>query len=173
MVVAKKKYSQMEKRDVQGFLAATRTDSVTDATFIGAGADGKIKVREVSITFDRNLAVKSGYSAISATNISWDIPQQSELKATGHTEIAYEFSAQSSDRARREAHNWEFELLRHPQEDRDVLNVIHLIQVTILYAPKEWGVGGPIDAAELTPTKGVRWIHRKPECANNSAPATQ
>ena len=96
---------------------------------------------------------------------------QTVLKATGHSEIAYEFSGQSSDRARREAQKWEAEILRSPLEDRDVLNVIHLVRLTELYAPKEWGVGGEIDVAEITPTNGVHWIRRKPECQETSADA--
>jgi hypothetical protein len=164
MIAAEQEYSQMQRRDVRGFLSSTTNDTVVDATFIGQDSSGKIKVREVSVTFDRNRARKGGYGPISARNQLWEIPQQAVLKAAGHAEIAYEFSGQLSDRARREAQKWEAEILRRPREDRDVLNVIHLVRLSELYAPKEWGVGGEIDVLEITPTNGGHWIRRKPEC---------
>ncbi len=133
------------------------------SAFIGLDQNGQIKVREIGIRFDPE-AEKLGTPKILVDNQLWDITGQIAFKIGGHNEIAYEFSVQSSERARIEAEHWALEMTKHSGEDPDVLNAIHLVNVSKTYAPAEWGIGGPVDVAEMIPKVGVRWIHRKPEC---------
>jgi hypothetical protein len=161
---AKRAYTQMEERDVKGFVAGTTSDIVAEAIFIGLDRRGDIEARKVSVTFRRGLAAKGGFVPISVKSQPWEISRQTVLKAAGHAEIAYEFSAKTTYRAKTEAYDWEIEKRRHPLEDADVLNAVHLVRLSILYAPKEWGVGGDVDVAEITPSSGVRWVSRKHVC---------
>lgn len=149
--------SQREK------LLARDGDVLLTSVFLGLDENGQIKAREIGISFDR-AAERRGVPKLVVVNQLWEITDQNVFKVTGHFEIAYEFQAQTSPRARIAAQRWQLELNKHFGADADVLTAVHLLDVSESFAPEDWGIGGPIDVAEMLPKTGVRWIHRKPEC---------
>jgi len=40
---------------------------------------------------------------------------------------------------------------------------MQLVHLTIALDPSGY-VGGPINALELTPSEGIHWVHREPNC---------
>lgn len=83
--------------------------------------------------------------------------------AIGKGEILVEFTQKSSVRARQEAKHWTEDLKQFKTEDRDILWVIRLVDLTIAY-DKSGTVGGKIDTLELRRGEGIRWYQRKPKC---------
>lgn len=124
--LVRKRYNDFEKRMLPELLRSTTGNVLLDAVFIGL-VRGKIEVREVSITFDRSRAEKYRFAPIDIAAQPWDITDQPVLKMTGHFEIAYEFSVQSSLRAKAEGQRWNLEMLSHSDTDREALNVLHLV----------------------------------------------
>ena len=149
-------------------LLARDGDVLLTSVFVGLDRTGQIEARQVGISFDRaseQLAVPK----LAIDNQRWEITSQNIFKTTGHFETALEFRTQSSPRALAEAQRWQIEMNTHIGENPDVLNAEHLVDVSERYAPKAWGIGGPIDVVEMIPHKGVHWIHRKPECPEHGA----
>ena len=82
----------------------------------------------------------------------------------GQSRIALEFAALTSERARIEQGRWEMHLRSVFNMDYRAEMVKQLVLMTEKYAPYDWGVGGPVDIAEIVKQSGPRWILRKPEC---------
>jgi hypothetical protein len=59
---------------------------------------------------------------------------------------------------------WEMHLRSVFNMDYQAEMVKQLVLMTEKYAPHDWGVGGPVDIAEIVKHSGPRWIVRKPEC---------
>jgi hypothetical protein len=149
-------------------LLAQDGDVLLTSVFVGLDRNGQIEARQIGISFDRpseQLAVPK----LAIDNQRWEITSQNIFKTTGHSETALEFWTQSSPRALAEAQRWQIDMNTHIGENPDVLNAEHLVDVSERYAPKVWGIGGPIDVVEMIPHKGVHWIHRKPECPEHGA----
>jgi hypothetical protein len=116
------------------------------------------------MTFDRLSVEKSKIPKVSVVNSLWPTTNEIAFKAMGHPEVANEFASLVTERSQIEARLWDLELRKHLLEDIDVLYAIHLVELTIKYAKPEWGVGGPVDVAELIPGRDIVWIRCKTEC---------
>lgn len=89
--------------------------------------------------------------------------EKARLYAMGRTDVAVEFAAQQTDRAKR----WlsEFET-RHAGAvwDTDTSALAEwVVKLTMNYSASRQFVGGPIDVVEVR-TSGIRWIRRKHAC---------
>jgi len=162
LAAMKPKYAGLLKSDPTQLLDESG-EVLFAAVFVAFDARGRLDARQINVTFRRSDE-ESGIFTPVVDGSHWDVAPQTEFKVIGHGEIAYEFAAESSPRARMEAIRWQSELLKHPGEDPDVLQAVHFVELTETYAPPEWGVGGPIDVAEILPGTGIQWIRRKPEC---------
>jgi hypothetical protein len=139
------------------------------AVFVGLGKGGQLKGRELQFTFDRAVLENSPLPEIRVTNDAWEFTPNGMTKVIGYGEIIREYFNMKSARVLKEAERWQLELSTRHGEDLDVLNTVHLVEVTERFAPEKQGVGGPIDVAEIFPNTGRRWIHRKPECPKTGA----
>jgi hypothetical protein len=165
---AKRRYEDSEKRIYEDLLSLP-TNLLLDAIFVGSFG-GKLEVQEVSITFDKELLKKHHFAPVMISKPqAWTITSEVNLRATGHREIADEFSGETSLRAKQEALRWNVQMFGKSSTDIETLKLQHLIDLSITYAPYEWGIGGAVDEVELTPGTNVNWIHRKTECPENSA----
>jgi hypothetical protein len=162
LVSMKKIYSRLLRTNRQEILDRDG-DTLIASVFVGLDIGGHIKARQIIISFDR-AAEQSGTPKLIVDNQLLEITDQNTFHLTGHGEVAYEFWVQSSTRAKIDWQGWQLELGKHLGEDADVLNAVHLVDVSESYAPADWGIGGAIDVAEIFPNTGVHWIHRKPEC---------
>ncbi len=88
------------------------------------------------------------------------------IMGIGRTEILAEFKTLQTPRSRDETTRWETEVATKPPEERQALKIIQLVSWTITF-DKRNVVGGPVDAVELSPREGVRWIRRKANCPEN------
>jgi hypothetical protein len=132
-------------------------NTLLDSAFMALDSAGEIEVQEVSLTISPKLEVL-------VRHIPWTLPAEFELHALGHSEIAAEFAALASERARIEQDRWKMHLRSAFNMDYQAELVKHLVLMTEKYAPHDWGVGGPVDIAEIAKHSGPRWIVRKPEC---------
>jgi hypothetical protein len=166
-VSMKKRYSRLLQTHTREILARDG-DGLITSFFVGLDVDGHIRAREIVISFDR-AGEESGTPKVLVDNKLWEITNENTFTLTGHGEIGYEFATEASTRAKIEAQRWALEMTKHIGEDPDLLNAMHLVDVSKTYAPTEWGIGGPTDVVEIFPNTGVRWIYRKPECPADGA----
>jgi hypothetical protein len=162
LISMEKMYSELLRTMQQEILAHPGNKLIT-SVFVGLDAGGHIEARRIVIRFDR-AAEESGTPKLSVDNKLWDVTNDMDFKAIGHTEISDEFVFKTSERAKIDAQHFALELRNHRGEDLDALIAIHLVDVSETYAPADFGIGGPIDVAEIFPNTGVQCIHRKPEC---------
>ena len=162
LISMKRRYFRLLQTHTREVLARDG-DGLITSFFVGLDAQGRIRARQIEISFDR-AAEESGKPKLLVHNTLWEITNENTFTLTGHGEIGYEFATEASTRAKTEAQRWALEMMNHRGEDPDVLTAIHLVDVSETYAPKDWGIGGPIDVVEIFPNTGVHWIQRKPEC---------
>lgn len=165
----KRIYLRELESNPQKVLRSATNGVLIGSSFVGLDQTGQVKAREIDITFDRAKLGKTGVPTLTVNNQLWNIAGQPIIKIFGHAEIIKEFRQESSERARAEEERWRLEMNAHRNEDTDLLYAVFLVDLTSSYAPAEWGVGGPVDEAEMLPKAGVQWIHRKSECSANSA----
>jgi hypothetical protein len=158
----KERFARMLRLDQQlGVRQYGTENGLTRAVFVGLAKNGQIVVRELGIFFDRAVFEKSGDVKLWATNELWDITDQVQYKAMGHIKIADEFAHAASSRGLLDAQYWKSKMTETGSEE---MYAAHLVEITEIYGPEEWGVGGPVDVAEMLPSKGLQWVRRKPGC---------
>jgi hypothetical protein len=69
-----------------------------------------------------------------------------------------------TERAKKEAVQWERQSATFPVDDRDVLKAVRWVQLTLDDHPGSDEIGGPIDSLTITPLGGVHWHSQKKEC---------
>jgi hypothetical protein len=150
---------------------ASMKQVLLESVFAGLMPDGKLTLRQINMKLVGPGAEEMGLDPIVAHEQRWLLTEKNEFLPLGKDEIIREFYAQKTDRMKREAVDRKLEVHVHPPADLLVAEVAYLVGLTIKYAPKEYGVGGDIDVAEITPEKGVHWISRKPVCPEDSRAA--
>lgn len=85
--------------------------------------------------------------------------------AAGMTKIVSEYDLGTSERARKETWSASPKVLKWMGPG--AARIIRLVDLTVAYDERIGTVGGPIDALELFPNGGLRWIQRKQNCPEN------
>ncbi|MBI3895783.1 MAG: hypothetical protein HY313_07605 [Acidobacteria bacterium] len=143
----------------QTLISASEAGVLTSALFGGLAGNDRLIILYTRITIDPTKLPA----------ISFDAPRPAgpPLCAPwcilGKGAVATEYLETISPRAMQESAQWREDSKRFSLGDRDALLAIRLVDLTLAYE-KNQGVGGPIDALELTPGKGVSWIQRKDSC---------
>jgi hypothetical protein len=140
-------------------LDAANDGVLTQAMFGGVGEDGTLQMVSADIVLQEDESDKSHPIDM---DMGVMLPQDS-LGVIGEGAIFKEFFEAETDRAKKEAAQWEKDSAKFPEDDRIFFKMIRLIDLTSAY--DEMGVvGGPIDAVELDLGKGIRWRQRKANC---------
>lgn len=132
--------------------------------------DGGIFSWGVFAGSDRGMVVvfltKVSYDGTRAVWVSQQLPlvDKVEFSALGKIEVIQELVADETPFAREENERWVKYARQQSPHDRDILRVIRWVKLTIRRLPQKQLVGGPIDAAELTPSRGIRWHQVKEGC---------
>ncbi len=140
----------------QNLLGSTENGLLTIALFGGVTNEGHLVMRQIRIEVNPS---KSPFISFE-TNPQ---PPCHPVCILGKSAIALEILANETARARKENSRWVAELQKIPAADKIVSSNIRLVQLTEMYDGTS-DVGGPIDALDLSPSDGVRWIQRKPNC---------
>jgi hypothetical protein len=143
-------------------IEAANDGVLTQAMFGGVGEDGSLEMVSSDIVLQGDDNDK--LHPIDA-DMGVMLPQDS-LGVIGEGAIFKEFFEAGTDRAKREAAQWEKDSMKIPADDRTLFKMIRLIDLTAAY--DQMGVvGGPIDVVELDLGKGIRWHQRKSICPAN------
>jgi hypothetical protein len=82
------------------------------------------------------------------------------------TETIREFLAGKTDRAIKEAEEWNRKMLAMAPDQRDVRKAIRLVELSITYHPAAQmaDIGGKIDAVQLEPSRTITWVQNEKKC---------
>jgi len=91
--------------------------------------------------------------------------------AFGDNFLLNELIIGETGRAKLETKRLEAEVIGMSQNDADIHRAIRYAELTFQYTPQQGQdmVGGPIDVVQLGRGGALRWIQRKPQCADNQA----
>ena len=140
----------------QDLLDAATDGILTQAMFGGASADGSLTLVSTDIVIEPDA------SPPIRAEIGMEVPQDS-VGVIGEGAVFGEFFEPSSDRAKKEAAQWEKDSVGIAEEDKTLFKMIRLIDLSIAY-DQTGALGGPIDAIQLERGKEVRWRQRKAAC---------
>jgi len=128
---------------------------------------GTVSVWHATVTL---TGIKDGRPMLEskAEEYGVDADNQSKIRALGHDRIFWEFVREKTPRAMTWRKELEASLQRLPLERKLERTLASLVKLTIDHDPE--GVGGNVDELRLDVAKGVRWLHRKPECSFSGQP---
>jgi hypothetical protein len=137
-------------------LEAASDGILTQAMFGGAADDGSLTLISV------NIMIQPDDSPAIRAEIGMELPPDS-WGVIGEGAIFTEFFQGASERAKKEAAQWEEDSADMSMEDQILFRMIRYIDLTIAY-DQSGAVGGPIDAVQLEQGKEIRWRQRKAAC---------
>jgi hypothetical protein len=155
---------QTDRAAVERAIAASHNGPITGAVFAEA-RNGNIHWRFVAVGLFPQMNPE--IQAITGEmHDCWPCGEGEKVCAMARPAIPEEFCKQTSPRAKDEAANWTPSPELAASVSRETLHAIRLVDDAIAFDPIK-GLGGPVDALELRKDGTIRWVYRKPDCAEN------
>jgi len=161
-------FRRMLKAHRQDVLLQSPSGFLASAVFVGIDQMEHLKARSIDLYFYPVKLKKTGWSDLRVDDCPWAITSQLAHKTIGHSEVLKGFSNLPTESQYHAIRSW---MMANPRrdEDSDLAFAEFLVDWSESNAPAEDGIGGPVDEVEILPKSGVQWIHRKPECPEDSA----
>lgn len=143
--------------DPQLVLRGAENDILTIAMF-GESRSDLLRLFLVRITVDPN---RPPLQAIGIDRRQ--LTPSTAVRAIGKADVVSAYLDRSNPRTRQEDQQWASDSQQLGPENRDIMRIVRLVDLTIAY-DGSGTVGGPVDALELGRGGEVRWVQRKPNC---------
>jgi hypothetical protein len=163
-------YAKLQTNLVSRYIQENRGTRALDCTmFAGLGPGGGLSLVRAGVYYG---GVPGGRPKLQGRIMTIPLqgPQRNSLSfaGCGNINVMESLLPPKTDWAKATVQHW-----KNLTGDVEAQTAMQVVQLTIAREkPQAYGgkevvpVGGPVDAAEIRPNSSVRWLQRKPECAN-------